>query len=164
VSEKRDATRLTRPKSVDIVSAVTGAGRFTSLVRAIKVAGLIDTLRGEGPFTLFAPSDAAFAGIPADRLETLLADTEELAHTLRSHVVPGRIFAADIIRYRKSTSRAINGRPLSMAARSGRIYVGGALVTRSDMRASNGVVHTLEDLLLPEAASVVWHMDHPTTD
>lgn len=157
-------TGLTRPGKVDIVGMATSAGKFTLLVQAIKVAGLIDTLRGEGPFTLFAPSDAAFARIPADRLETLLAETDEWAHILRSHTVSGRIFTADIIRYRQSTSRALNGRPLSVQARLGCIYVGGALVARGDMVASNGVIHELEDLLLPEAATVVWHVDHATHD
>lgn len=164
VPEKRYAAPFPRRKKVDIVGLATSAGRFRSLVQAIKVAGLIDTLRGEGPFTLFAPSDAAFARVPADRRETLLADTEDLADILRSHVVSGRILAADIIRYRKSTSRALNGRPLSVAARLGRIYVGGALVARTDMLASNGVIHELGDLLLPETASVVWHIGYATGD
>lgn len=141
---------------MDIVGAATSAGRFTFLIRAIKVAGLVDTLRGGGPFTLFAPTDAAFTKIPADRLETLLNDPEELADTLRSHVVPGRILAADIIRYRNATSRTLDGRPVSLAARSGRIYYGGALVSRTDRLASNGVIHELEALLLLETASVVW--------
>jgi uncharacterized surface protein with fasciclin (FAS1) repeats len=79
-----------------------------------------------------------------------------LADTLRSHVVPGRILAADVVRYRNSTSRTLYGRPVSVAARSGRIYYGGALVSRTDILASNGVIHELEELLLLEAASVVW--------
>jgi uncharacterized surface protein with fasciclin (FAS1) repeats len=149
---------------LDIVGVATSAGRFTSLVQAMKVTGFTDTLRGRGPFTLFAPSDAAFAKILGDRLETLLGDTGELADMLRGHVVSGRILGADIVRYRNSTSRTLNGRPVSMAARSGRIYVGGALVSRTDMLAWNGVIHQLEDLLLPEVASVVWHTDHATVD
>ena len=157
-------TRRNIRHMIDIVGALASAGRFKSLIRAIKVAGLVDTLRGAGPFTLFAPSDAAFTKIPADRLETLLNDTEELADTLRSHVVFGRIFAADITRYRNSTSRTLDGRPVSLAARSGRIYYGGSLVSRTDMLASNGVIHELEDLLLLETASVVWHIDHATGD
>jgi len=145
-----------RPRQTDIVGAAANAGRFSLLIRAIKAAGLVDTLRGGGPFTLFAPTDAAFTRVPSYRLETLLNDPEELADTLRSHVVPGRIFAADVIRYRNSTSRTLYGRPVSVAARSGRIYYGGALVSRTDILASNGVIHELEDLLLLEAASVVW--------
>jgi uncharacterized surface protein with fasciclin (FAS1) repeats len=149
---------------LDIVGALTSAGRFTLLVQAIKVADLLDTLRGGGPFTLFAPSDAAFAKIPAERLDTLLANREQLTDTLRSHIVLGRILAADIMRYRSSRSQALNGRPLSVAARSGRIYVGGALVARTDMLASNGIIHEFDDLLLLEAASVVWHIDPATAD
>jgi len=149
---------------MDLMGAATSDGRFTSLVQAIKVAGLMDALRGAGPFTLFAPSDAVFARIAADRLATLVADPEDLADMLRSHVVSGRILAADIVRYRTSTSRALNGRPLSMAARSGRIYVGGARIARSDLLASNGVIHELEEVLLPENASVVWPMDQTTAD
>jgi len=117
---------------------------------------LVDTLRGGGPFTLFAPTDAAFTKVPSYRLERLLNDPEELADTLRSHVVPGRILAADVIRYRNSTSRTLDGRPVSLAARSGRIYYGGALVSRSDRLASNGVIHELEEVLLLDTASVVW--------
>jgi uncharacterized surface protein with fasciclin (FAS1) repeats len=147
---------LARPQKVDIVGVATSAGRFTSLVQAIKITGFAETLRGKGPLTLFAPSDAAFAKLPADRLETLLADTEELADLLRGHVVPGRILAADIARYGISTSRALNGRLLSVVAREGRISVGGVRVSRTDMLASNGVVHELEALLLPEVASVEW--------
>jgi len=164
VSRKRQAAPPTRAKNLDIVGALTSAGRFTLLVQAIKVADLLDTLRGGGPFTLFAPSDAAFAKIPAGRLDTLLANREQLADTLRSHVVSGRVLAADIKRYRNSRSRALNGRPLSMAARLGQIYVGGALVARTDMLASNGVIHELEDLLLLEDASVVWHIGPATAD
>jgi uncharacterized surface protein with fasciclin (FAS1) repeats len=162
-SEKRRAAPLGQRNTMDIVGAATSAGRFTSLLQAIKGAGLVNTLRGAGPFTLFAPSDAAFARISADRLEALV-DTEDLADMLRSHVVSGRILAADIVRYRNSTSRALNGRPLSMAARSGRIYVGGVRIARSEMLASNGVIHELEDLLLPENASVAWPIDYTTAD
>jgi uncharacterized surface protein with fasciclin (FAS1) repeats len=146
----------TRPRQVDLVAAATSAGRFSLLIRAIKVAGLVDTLRGGGPFTLFAPTDAAFANVPSYRLERLLNDPEELADTLRSHVVPGRILAADVIRYRNSTSRTLAGRPVSLAARSGRIYYGGAVVLRSDRLASNGVIHELDEVLLLDTASVVW--------
>ena len=146
----------TRPRQVDIVGAATSAGRFSLLIRAIKVAGLVDTLRGGGPFTLFAPTDAAFTKVPSYRLERLLNDPEELADTMRSHVVPGRILAADVIRYRNSTSRTLAGRPVSLAARSGRIYYGGALVSRTDILASNGVIHELEEVLLLDTASVVW--------
>ena len=141
---------------MDIVGAATSAGRFSLLIRAIKVAGLVDTLRGGGPFTLFAPTDAAFTNVPSYRLERLLNDPEELADTLRSHVVPGRILAADVIRYRNSTSRTLAGRPVSLAARSGRIYYGGAVVLRSDRLASNGVIHELDEVLLLDTASVVW--------
>ena len=146
----------TRPRQVDLVAAATSAGRFSLLIRAIKVAGLVDTLRGGGPFTLFAPTDAAFTNVPSYRLERLLNDPEELADTLRSHVVPGRILAADVIRYRNSTSRTLAGRPVSLAARSGRIYYGGAVVLRSDRLASNGVIHELDEVLLLDTASVVW--------
>jgi len=165
VRAARYAAPLAPARSADIVGTLTTAGRFTLLVQAIKVAGLVDTLRGGGgPFTVFAPSDAAFAKIPGYRLEALLANTEQLADTLRSHVVSGRVLVADIKRYRNSRSRALNGRPLSMAARLGQIYVGGALVARTDMLASNGVIHELEDLLLLEAVSVVWLVDHATAD
>ena len=145
-----------RPRQVDIVGAAASAGRFSLLIRAIKATGLVDTLRGGGPFTLFAPTDAAFTRVPSYRLETLLNDPEELADTLRSHVVPGRILAADVVRYRNSTSRTLAGRPVSVAARSGRIYYGGALVSRTDILASNGVIHELEEVLLLDTASVVW--------
>jgi len=145
---------LAQPQKVDIVGAATSVGRFQSLVQAIKVTGLAETLRGKGPFTLFAPNDAAFAKIPADRLESLLADIGELTSVLRTHVVSGRILAANIIRYRDSTPRTLDGRLLSVVARAGRIYVNGALVGRTDMLAANGVIHELEDLFLPETASI----------
>jgi uncharacterized surface protein with fasciclin (FAS1) repeats len=140
---------LTRPRKVDIVGATTSAGRFKSLVQAIKVTGFTEILRGRGPFTLFAPSDAAFAKIPLDRLESLFADAAELADILRNHIVSGRILAADMIRYGNSTPRTLNGRPLPVNARAGRLYVDGTLVSRTDILASNGVVHELEALLPP---------------
>lgn len=136
----------------NIVQVAVGAGSFGTLVEAVKAAGLVETLAGDGPFTVFAPSDAAFAKVPKATLDALLADRAALTKVLTFHVVPGRIAAADILKAKGATPRTVNGQPLDVVVRDGKVYVNGAQVVTADVPASNGVIHVIDAVLLPAAA------------
>lgn len=137
----------------DIVQTAVDAGSFKTLVAAVQAAGLVETLKGKGPFTVFAPSDAAFAKLPKGTVEALLADKEALTRVLTLHVVPGRVMAADIVQAGSVKPRTVNGQSLSIAVRGGKVYVDGAQVVSADVNASNGVIHVVDTVLLPAAAS-----------
>ena len=134
----------------DIVAVATEAGTFKTLVAAVKAAGLVETLQGEGPFTVFAPTDAAFAKLPAGTVEALLADKEKLAAILTYHVVPGKLMAADVIEMGGGTPTTVNGQPLTVKVAGGKVYVNNATVTRADVAASNGVIHVIDTVVMPK--------------
>ena len=136
----------------NVVQVATEAGAFKTLVAAVKAAGLAETLQGEGPFTVFAPSDAAFAKLPAGTVEALLADKAKLAAILTYHVVPGKVMAADVIGAGSAKPATVNGEPLDVQVRGGKVYVNGAQVTAADVGASNGVIHVIDTVLMPPAA------------
>jgi uncharacterized surface protein with fasciclin (FAS1) repeats len=132
----------------DIVDTAVAAGDFNTLVTAVKAAGLVETLKGEGPFTVFAPTDAAFAKVPKDTLNALLADKAALTDVLTYHVVAGKIMAADAV---KLTSAAtVQGQSVSIAVKNGKVYVDGAQVVATDIKASNGVIHVIDAVILPK--------------
>ena len=132
----------------DIVDTAIAAGDFNKLVTAVKAAGLVETLKGEGPFTVFAPTDAAFAKVPKDTLNALLADKAALANVLTYHVVAGKVMAADAV---KLTSAAtVQGQSVSIAVKDGKVYVDGAQVVATDIKASNGVIHVIDAVILPK--------------
>ena len=135
-----------------IVEVAAGAGQFETLVAAVKAAGLAETLSGTGPFTVFAPSDAAFAKLPAGSVEGLLADKAKLTSILTFHVVPGRVTAADIVRMGGATPKTVNGQTVNVTVRDGKVYVNGAQVVTADVGASNGVIHVIDQVLIPAAA------------
>ena len=135
--------------SKNIVEVATAAGSFTTLLTAVKAAGLVETLQGDGPFTVFAPSDAAFAKVPKATLDGLLADKAALASVLAFHVVPGRVVAADIVKAGSVMPKTVNGQPLDIKVRDGKVYVNGAQVVTADVQASNGVIHVIDTVLLP---------------
>jgi uncharacterized surface protein with fasciclin (FAS1) repeats len=137
-----------------IVQVATDAGNFTTLVAALKAAGLVDALQGTGPFTVFAPTDAAFAKLPAGTVESLLADPEKLASILTYHVVAGKVLAGDIVRGKGARPTTLNGQPLAVSVRGGKVYVNNAQVMTADIAASNGVIHVIDTVLLPSAAPV----------
>ena len=139
-------------KPGDIVSVAVGAGQFSTLVAAVKAAGLVETLQGAGPFTVFAPTDAAFAKLPKGTVEALLADKDKLAAILTYHVVPGKVTAADVMKMRSGSPRTVNGATVDIAAREGKVFVGTAQVVSADVMASNGVIHVIDTVLLPPAA------------
>ena len=137
----------TAAKTVAQVAA--GNPDFSTLVAALDAAGLVETLQGPGPFTVFAPTNAAFAKLPAGTVEALLADKQKLGAILTYHVVGGKVMAADIVKANGATPATVNGAPLAVVVREGKVYVNGAQVTTADIVASNGVIHVIDTVLLP---------------
>ncbi len=135
-----------------IVQVAAEAGQFKTLVAAIEAAGLVATLSGPGPFTVFAPNDAAFAKLPAGTVEALLADKDKLAAVLTYHVIPGRVMAADVVKANGAKPATVNGAPLDIVVRDGKVYVNGAQVITADVAGSNGVIHVIDTVLLPPAS------------
>jgi uncharacterized surface protein with fasciclin (FAS1) repeats len=135
--------------SKDIVAVATEAGSFTTLVAAVQAAGLVETLQGPGPFTVFAPTDEAFAKLPAGTVEALLADPEALRAVLTYHVVPGRVMAADVVRSNGGTPETVQGQTLRLRVVDGKVMVNDATVVGADVRASNGVIHVIDTVVLP---------------
>ncbi len=130
----------------NIVEVATNAGSFSTLVAAVQAAGLAETLSGPGPFTVFAPTDDAFAKLPEGTVEGLLADKEQLTKILTYHVVPGKVMAADVQSLDKATT--VEGSDLKIDASSG-VKVNDATVTQADIEADNGVIHVIDTVLLP---------------
>jgi LPXTG-motif cell wall-anchored protein len=138
----------------DIVDTAVAAGQFTTLARALQAAGLADTLKGPGPFTVFAPTDAAFAKLPPGALEALLANPAQLRAVLTYHVVPGRLTAADVVRV--PSPATVQGSPvrISLAGQTVRLN-GSSSVVQADVSASNGVIHAIDTVLLPPALATL---------
>jgi uncharacterized surface protein with fasciclin (FAS1) repeats len=153
-STHQKSTHTEKAPMKTIVQIAAEAGSFNTLVAAVKAAGLAETLQGEGPFTVFAPSDAAFAKLPAGTVEGLLADKEKLASILTFHVVSGKVMAGDIVKAQGATPTTVNGQPLDIVVRDGKVYVNGAQVVTADIVATNGVIHVIDSVLLPAAAPV----------
>ena len=139
------------PKTVAQITVESG--NFKTLVAALQAAGLVETLQGTGPFTVFAPTDAAFAKLPAGTVEALLADKDRLTAILTYHVVAGKVMAGDIVRANGAKPATVNGASLDVVVRGGRVYVNGAQVTTADLGASNGVIHVIDSVLLPPAGA-----------
>ncbi len=137
-------------KPMDIVDTAVGAGSFTTLVAAVQAAGLVDTLKGDGPFTVFAPTDDAFAALPAGTVENLLLpeNKDTLVSILTYHVVPAKVMSGDIAG-KKAGVLTVQGERLSVDARKG-VKVNNAKVITADIEASNGVIHVIDTDLLPE--------------
>lgn len=131
----------------DIVTTAVEAGQFNTLAAALEAAGLVGVLQGEGPFTVFAPTDAAFAKLPAGTVEALLADKEALIRVLTYHVVPGRVTSSMVVEL--SEAETVAGITVPIEVRSGEVYVGGAHVVTVDVPASNGVIHIIDSVMLP---------------
>ena len=130
----------------DIVDTAVAAGDFKTLAAALEKAGLIDTLKGKGPFTVFAPTDAAFAKVPKKDLDALLADKSKLASVLTYHVVPGSVMAKDV---KAGKVKTVQGSDLTLST-SGGVKVDGANVVKTDIVADNGVIHVIDSVVLPK--------------
>lgn len=133
-------------QAADIVDTAVAAGNFKTLVTAIKAAGLVDTLKGPGPFTVFAPTDAAFAKIPKADLNKLLADKAKLMSVLTYHVVPGKVMSTDI---KPGMVKTVQGSDVTLATTGG-VMVNNAKVVAADVPASNGVIHAIDTVLMPK--------------
>jgi len=133
----------------DIVDTAVGAGDFTTLAAALEAADLISTLKGEGPFTVFAPTDAAFAKLPAGTVETLLKpeNKQQLVDILTYHVVPGKVLAADVVGL--DEAKTVNGKMIDVVVEGEAVKVNQANVTATDVAASNGVIHVIDQVILP---------------
>ena len=130
----------------DIVGTASAAGSFETLVSAVKAADLVDTLRGEGPFTVFAPTDAAFAKLPRAQLEALLADKDALTKVLTYHVIQGRVEVADVVKL--SSVETIEGQPVKIHVGES-VMVNNVKVVKTDISTNNGVIHVIDTLMLP---------------
>ncbi|MGL4234275.1 MAG: fasciclin domain-containing protein [Casimicrobium sp.] len=130
-----------------IVDVAAGNKDFSTLVTAVKAAGLVETLNGKGPFTVFAPTDAAFAKLPPGTVDALLKDPAKLKAILTYHVVPGKVMAKDV---KPGAAKTANGQSLMIAAKDGKVMVDNATVTATDVAASNGVIHVIDTVILPK--------------
>ena len=133
-------------QEADIVDTAVAAGSFSTLVTAVQAAGLVGTLKGEGPFTVFAPTDDAFAALPKGTLEGLLADPAALAAILTYHVVPGKVMSTDLTE--GMTATTVNGAPITITLEGG-AKVNGANIVQADIATTNGVIHVIDAVILP---------------
>lgn len=137
----------------DIVDTAVAAGDFKTLATALKAAGLIETLKGPGPFTVFAPTDKAFAKLPKGTIDDLLKpeNKEKLVSILTYHVVPGKVMAADVVKLKKA--KTVQGSELSIKVKGKKVMVDKANVIKTDVVASNGVIHVIDTVIMPPAKS-----------
>ena len=141
---------IVRAEAGDVVETAVAAGSFKTLAKALDAAGLVTTLKGSGPFTVFAPTDAAFAKLPAGTLETLLKpeNQEKLRRILTYHVVSGKVMAADVVKLQ--SAKAVSGDTIMVKVQNGAVRVDNATVTKADVAASNGVIHVIDSVILPK--------------
>jgi uncharacterized surface protein with fasciclin (FAS1) repeats len=133
----------------DIVETAQAAGSFQTLLTAATEAGLVDTLKSDGPFTVFAPTDEAFAKVPPATLKALLNDKAKLKEVLLYHVVPGKVLAADAVKL--DAAKTAQGQPFAIKTQAGKVYINSAQVLKTDIVTSNGVIHVIDAVLLPPA-------------
>ena len=136
----------------DIVDTAVAAGNFKTLVTAVKAAGLVDTLKSKGPFTVFAPTDDAFARLPKGAVEGLLKDIPKLKSVLTYHVVPGKVMAADVVKLR--TAKTVQGQDVKIDASKWHLHknvkINDANVIKADIATDNGVIHVIDKVMLPK--------------
>ena len=139
-----------RAQGKDIVDTAVGAGQFKTLAAALQAAGLVETLKGKGPFTVFAPTDAAFAKLPAGTVENLLKpeNKAKLTAILTYHVVAGKVMAADVVKVK--SAKTVQGSAVTVNAMGGKVMIDGANVVTTDIAASNGVIHVIDTVLMPK--------------
>lgn len=133
--------------AADIVDTAVAAGSFKTLVTAVQAAGLVDTLKGKGPYTVFAPTDEAFAKIPKEKLDALLKDKTALAKVLTYHVVPGKVMAADV---KPGSVKTAEGSSLKVSMAGDKVKVDNATVIKTDVAADNGVIHVIDSVIMPK--------------
>jgi uncharacterized surface protein with fasciclin (FAS1) repeats len=143
-------TTAVRAETRDVVDTAIAAGSFKTLAKALDAAGLVTTLKGVGPFTVFAPTDEAFAKLPDGTLETLLKpeNKEKLRRILTYHVVAGTVMASDVVKLQ--SAKAVSGDTITVKVKDGVVHVDNATVTSADVLASNGVIHVIDSVILPK--------------
>jgi len=134
--------------AADIVDTAVAAGSFTTLVKAVQAAGLVETLKGPGPFTVFAPTDEAFAKLPAGALDALLKDPAKLKAVLTYHVVPGKVMAADVVKIK--SAKTVQGSSAKVTVMGGNVMIDKAHVIKTDIETDNGVIHVIDSVILPK--------------
>ncbi len=146
-SVKVHAVKLAEKK--DIVDTAVGADAFSTLVAAVKAAGLVETLKGDGPFTVFAPTNEAFAKLPEGTVESLLKpeNKDKLVAVLTYHVVPGKVMAADVVKLKNA--KTVQGGEVDIVVADGKVKVDNANVVKTDIECSNGVIHVIDAVILP---------------
>ncbi len=140
----------TQAQDKDIVDTAVAAGSFNTLAKALTEAGLIDTLKSAGPFTVFAPTDEAFAKVPKAQLEALLKDKDALTKVLTYHVVKGKVLAADVVKLNGKSVATVEGSAVKIKVASGKVMVDGATVVKTDIVCSNGVIHVIDSVIMPK--------------
>ena len=137
----------------DIVDTAVGAGKFKTLVAAVKAAGLVETLKGEGPFTVLAPTDEAFAKLPEGTVESLLKpeNKDKLVAILTYHVIPAKAMAADVVKLDGKSVKTVQGGEVKVEVVDGTVKINGAKVIATDIEATNGVIHVIDTVILPPA-------------
>ncbi|MGQ9917588.1 MAG: fasciclin domain-containing protein [Bryobacteraceae bacterium] len=140
---------ITAAPAADIVDTAVSAGNFNTLVKAVQAAGLVNTLKGPGPFTVFAPTDEAFAKLPAGTLESLLANPEQLKQVLTYHVVAGKVMAADVVKLKEA--KTVQGSAAKIKVSGGNVMIDNAKVIKTDIACDNGVIHVIDTVILPKA-------------
>jgi uncharacterized surface protein with fasciclin (FAS1) repeats len=148
-ADEKPAAAPSQKATGDIVDVAAGAGSFKTLVAAVKAAGLVETLKGEGPFTVFAPTDEAFAKLPEGTLEELLKpeNKDQLVGILTYHVVPGKVDSKKVVGLK--SAKTVNGKEVAIKVDGKTVMVGEAKVVKADVEASNGVIHVIDTVLLP---------------
>jgi len=144
-----DAKPAAPVASADIVDTAVAAGNFKTLATALQAAGLIDTLKGPGPFTVFAPTDEAFAKLPAGALEGLLKDKAKLSAVLTYHVVPGMVTASEVVKLKEA--KTVNGQAAKITVQGSEVMVDGAKVVKTDIKTKNGVIHVIDAVIMPKS-------------
>ena len=135
----------------NIIENAVNSADHTTLVAAVQAAGLVETLSGEGPFTVFAPTDEAFAKVPKKDLEALLKDKKKLAAVLTYHVVSGKVMAADVVKMKDGSKvKTVQGSEFTLGLKDGKVKVDNANVTKTDIETSNGVIHVIDSVIMPK--------------
>lgn len=144
------AVTTLRAEEKTIVGVAAGNENFKTLVAAVKAAGLVEALEGKGPFTVFAPTDEAFAKLGKDKIEALLKDKEALGAILKYHVVAGKVVAADAVKLDGKSAKTLNGKEFKVEVKDGGVLLNGKVkVVKTDIKASNGVIHVIDAVLVP---------------
>ncbi|NIO49984.1 MAG: fasciclin domain-containing protein [Candidatus Aminicenantes bacterium] len=139
---------MSRKGKKNIVETAVAAGQFNTLVTAVKEADLVETLAGPGPFTVFAPTDDAFAKLPEGTIATLLQNKDQLKAILTYHVVAGKVMASDVVKLQSATT--VNGQQITIKVKGGKVMVDNAKVVKTDIECTNGVIHVIDTVMLPK--------------